>query len=219
MKGILIAGGSVPPYKKFLDQYFADVDFIACADSGINIVRKMGYVPNLLIGDMDSLNHELLNSSDLKSMEIIELNPDKDYSDTYHAIDALRERGVKQLTVLGALGSRADHSLSNIFTLEHFIDSMKIKFIDGQNSIELYKKGEFEIDKDNYEYLSIFCLSDQCKFSVEDVKYEVHEFENSRSNPIGLSNEILGEKAKLIIHHGIVIVVQSNDEFDRHHYS
>ncbi len=218
MKGLLIAGGHVPSSKEFLKQCFQGVDFIACADSGMNITRQMGYVPDLLIGDMDSLNPELLADPEIKSMEVIKLNPVKDYSDTYYAMEALRDRGVKQLTILGAMGSRADHSLANLFSLEHFLDCMEIEFLDGQNHVQLFKKGEFEIAKDHFTYLSLLCLSDQCKFSVEDTKYEVHEFETTRSDPIGLSNEILGDRAKLIIHDGIVVVVQSSDEFNQKKY-
>lgn len=59
MKGVVILSGKIVS-KLFYDEYIKDVDFIICCDGGVNVVYKYGFVLNLIIGDFDFVDKEVL---------------------------------------------------------------------------------------------------------------------------------------------------------------
>ena len=55
MKAVIFAGGDIGNYKK-VRKYLSDSDLIICADSGAEHAFNMGVIPDLLVGDMDSIS-------------------------------------------------------------------------------------------------------------------------------------------------------------------
>lgn len=60
MKGVIISNGKVAD-KSFYDEHMKDADFIICCDGGANVAYKYGFVPNLIIGDFDSVDKKFWN--------------------------------------------------------------------------------------------------------------------------------------------------------------
>lgn len=77
--------------------------------------RRTGIVPDVIIGDFDSVNADTLDFFKKKNdIEWTKLNPVKDDTDTEAAIRLAIEKGAQSITLLGATGSRIDHVLANI---------------------------------------------------------------------------------------------------------
>lgn len=110
MRGILFTGGYGPDMAlagRFLDS----ADFVIAADSGLAIAEKAGIVPDLIVGDMDSIGDASMLSR--YPQERIEIWPrDKDYSDTELALAALAQRGIDEVVLVGGAGGRIDHFLA-----------------------------------------------------------------------------------------------------------
>ena len=104
-------------------------DYVICADGGWDIATELGILPNLLIGDFDSIKSPLPDG-----IETIKFLPEKDYTDLDLAIRTAVEKGYSHLTVIGGIGGRLDHTIANIQLLSHydsFFDSLIM--MDGRN--------------------------------------------------------------------------------------
>jgi thiamine pyrophosphokinase len=91
---------------------------LICADSGAEAALAWGLQPDLIIGDMDSISLETLSYFRSQSgIEILIASAEKDETDLELAIYAALKRGAKQITIIGGLGGRFDHTLGNLYLL------------------------------------------------------------------------------------------------------
>jgi thiamine pyrophosphokinase len=88
---------------------------VVAADGGARSCDRLGLVPDLLVGDFDSLGATALADLAARGVRIERAPPDKDESDTELAIRAALREGATSLTVLGAFGgARLDHEVANL---------------------------------------------------------------------------------------------------------
>ncbi len=130
MRVIIIAGGTFSPCIKFLKD-----DYVICADSGFDSAVKNGITPNLVLGDMDSVKSDIRALKDTKFYPVR-----KDFTDTELALKAAIDLKPEEIVILGATGSRTDHSLANIFLLKTAYDAgIKACICDKHNKVYYYK--------------------------------------------------------------------------------
>lgn len=110
MKALLLTGGECPS-KEFLCLLAAGADLVIAADSGLDAARAAGIVPDLVVGDFDSLADISLLAS-IPSERIREYPEDKDDTDTEIAMAAAREKGSDHIIIAGGGGGRLDHLLA-----------------------------------------------------------------------------------------------------------
>ncbi len=120
---LVIADGDVP-VRDALDAAWpgwdAAVADIVAADGGLARAHAIGLRPDVLVGDLDSLDPALLAAAEADGTPIRRARADKDESDTELALLVAIERGATRITVLGAFGgSRLDHALANLWLLAH----------------------------------------------------------------------------------------------------
>lgn len=209
MKATLVAAGS-PIEKNILLKYCKD-SFVVCADYGIKNFIDLEILPELIIGDLDSSDDACKKFIEDKKIKLIKLNIRKDFTDSESAISYLIENKYDEITLLSVTGTRLDHTLSNIFLLEKYFDRANIKIVDNNNEISYVEEGEYIFRKDNYKYLSILSISDKILLSSQGLSYEVENFTINRAASIGVSNEIINEEAKIILHKGKALIIKSKD--------
>ena len=86
-------------------------DFIICADSGYDIANDADIVPDLLIGDFDSIKRIPDN------VNKITLPVEKDVTDCLAAYNEGIKLGFKAFAVFGGTGGRFEHTFANISLL------------------------------------------------------------------------------------------------------
>ena len=209
MKASIVAAGN-PIDKDILLKYCKD-SFVVCADYGIKNFINLEILPDLIIGDLDSSDEECKKFIEDKNIELIKLNTRKDFTDSESALSYLIENKYDEITLLSVTGSRLDHTLSNIFLLEKYFDKAKIKIVDNNNEIYYIEEGEYILSKDNYKYLSIISISDKILLSSQGLSYEVKNSIINRAASLGVSNEIIDEKAKIVLHKGKALIIKSKD--------
>ena len=118
----------------------------------------------------------------------------------------------EEIRILGGTGSRIDHSLATIFSLEAYVDGeTRILLVDDSNRLEILGEGRYTFSKDGYTYISLLPLTDSAIVSTEGMKYEISALSLMRKRTRGVSNEILDNTGTITIHKGRVVVVQSSD--------
>lgn len=90
---------------------------LIAADGGGDALFKVGQVPHLIVGDLDSITPAALAALIRGGSEVRRFRTDKDETDLELALLAAVERGATHIDILGALGGRWDQTLSNVALL------------------------------------------------------------------------------------------------------
>ena len=107
-------------------------DTIVSVDGGMRHLIALGFSPDIIIGDMDSIDPGRLTAMLAMDVEILQFPTEKDETDLELALDLLRNRGFKECIVVAALGGRTDQTLANIWLLaERNSDDFLISADDG----------------------------------------------------------------------------------------
>lgn len=204
----IFAGGDLGKIAKYWFPNHAG--YVICADSGYKHAKKIGLVPDLIVGDFDSYKGRLP-----KNTEIYRTVPEKDDTDTLMAVKIAIDRGYNLIYLYGALGGpRFDHAVANIQTMMYAREHGAYIVLVGNELVCLQGKGESmypdESERWGYKYLSVFALTETVKIkSLRGVKYPLEDYEMTASFPIGVSNEIIDGQAFLDIESGLALVIQS----------
>ena len=120
-KCIIVSAGDFQP----VDLNRTDGDFLIACDAGFSYLENMGILPDLIVGDFDSLYEigpqyeEMLEEIRKQNPEsVLQLDVHKDDTDTMKAVRIGLEKGYRRFYLYGALGGkRLDHTLANMQTL------------------------------------------------------------------------------------------------------
>ena len=113
-RAVLFANGDFPENDMLT---LNEVDFLVAVDGGLHHLLQLGLTPQLLIGDLDSVNAEDLERCMQWGVEILHFPPEKDETDLELAVRDAVQRGFSEIVITCALGNRLDHTLGNLALL------------------------------------------------------------------------------------------------------
>lgn len=211
-KTLIISGGEIDLefLRKFLNNTF---DIIIAVDRGLQALNTIKVKPSYIIGDFDSVDKEILDEYKNTNIEVINLNPEKDYSDTHMALKLAIKQESKEIYIVGALGKRVDHALANIHILKEAIDcNVECKILDNNNEIQLINKYT-KLKKDlSYKYISLIPLTTEVTgITLTGFKYPLENATLNIGHSIGISNEQIDDMTTIDIKKGILILIKSRD--------
>lgn len=214
IKTLIVSGGNVE------DKLFKEINlnnqfnYIIASDRGLEVLDKFNIKPNYIIGDFDSIDKKILekyvNNEDIV---IKRLNPEKDYTDTHMAIKLATELDSNEISIIGAIGTRIDHTIANIHVLKETLDkNIECRVIDSRNEIQLInKKTVLKADK-NYKYISLIPLTTKVEgINLKGFKYQLSNATLEIGHSLGVSNEQLEDYAEIDLKEGILILIKSKD--------
>lgn len=183
---------------------------VLCADGGLYHARKIKVLPDVIIGDFDSYSCDI--DSDYKiNCRIIKCPPEKDDTDTMMCVKYAISHGADEIFIYGGLSGRFDHSIANIQTLK-YCDERGIYAVidDGLNRAFVQHDCRREYKQDISSYFSVFSLTESLFVrELSGVKYPLENYRLFSGFPLGVSNEIISERALLDISDGYALVVFS----------
>jgi len=127
MKRTLILANGKPPSKQLFQKFLASADWFVCADGGANTAARFGVIPDLIIGDFDSVRKETLH---VFRKVALQKAKDQNSTDLEKALTAAIRKKCTEIVVMGATGGRLDHAIGNLSALAKFSSKTTIKFID-----------------------------------------------------------------------------------------
>lgn len=201
-KAVIIGGAKIGNYERALS-FIEDGDFLIYCDSGLAHSDKLGE-PNLIIGDFDSHENPGLD------VETLVLPHMKDDTDTVFAAKQVIERGFKSCLMLGASGSRLDHTLGNISAMLMLENAgVSAVLADDYCEMEIAGKEEKQIPCD-YPYFSLMSVFGEADEIT--VKGALYPLENAKITPdyqYGVSNEPLpGQTASVTVGKGKLLLIK-----------
>lgn len=208
MKTYILTGGVIHPDNIHITP--AEGDLIIAADSGLNNAKTLDLAVNAVVGDYDSLGHTPDVDADV---EVITVPTEKDVTDTQLAVELALTRGATEVHIVGGLGGRLDHTLSNLAILEDLADKrVRAVIEDGQNRVRLLRNDSTILPRSGYTYVSLLALDPLCKgVEIEGVKYPLKGAKLERKFQYAVSNEITGNCCFISVRKGSLLVVESRD--------
>jgi len=196
---------------KFFFKQFSNLKIVA-ADGGAKYLKKIGLLPETIIGDLDSLETAELNFFKKAGSEFIKYSAEKDETDGELALLYCQECGFKNVAITGALGGRFDQQLANLFLLE-YADELGIRATLIEPGIEIgliYDKHISFKNKTNSK-LSLIPLSRQVKgVSIKGCKYNIEKQSLYRYKTRGISNIIKNDFAEVSLTEGKLLYLLRN---------
>ena len=193
------------------------VNALVAADSGMEwFMRNREFIPDLAVGDFDSLSEEGKKYMEsLNGLKIIRLKPEKDDSDTQSAVNHMISEGSREILILGATGTRLDHVLANLGLLSMGREKgVHIALADQWNYITLVDSGTVLKKEEQFgKYVSFFTVGgDVSGLTLKGFKYPLDGYDLTVADSgLTVSNEIAAETAEVTYDRGSLLMIMSRD--------
>jgi thiamine pyrophosphokinase len=181
-------------------------DLLIAADGGAKHCLKLGLFPESIIGDLDSLSDQELESLQSRGAKIIRYPTRKDYTDLELALKHAQELGASEIIVFGALGARWDQTIANLL-LPVAIAPTCIRLVDGAQEIFFVRSGErFDIYGHRGDVVSLIPLAgDAHGITTQNLEYPLKEDSLNFGSTRGISNVLLAEHATVHLKEGLLL--------------
>jgi thiamine pyrophosphokinase len=197
MRAAIIANGYVKDYA-FYRAIVAPSDFIVCANGGARIAVALGLRPQVVIGDLDSLDDSLHAKLQEEGCQLLVYPARKDETDTELAIKYALAQGAQEIIILAALGGRLDHALANVLLLAMpDLDGVRARIVDERQEIVLVKD-EVTIEGQVGDLVSLLPLTgDVTGIYTEGLEYALQGGYLRFGLARGISNVMTASQAKV----------------------
>lgn len=211
MDGLIIGSGTITNYKN-LERLVNKNNFIVCADGGVNHILKINRLPDIVLGDLDSIGTKELDVLKKNKIKIERFPVMKNKTDMELCVDFLLGKSCKNIGIVGATGTRLDHTISNLLLLQKiYKEGVKASIFDDNNKVS-YTEDSIGLNKADNTYVSIVPLDNSgAVVSLEGLLYPLKHEKIDFASTFGVSNELVGEKGEIIVHEGSVLVIESKD--------
>ena len=131
---VLVLGGN-PPSEDLLFWRLEDADRSIAVDGGFLSFMHTDHLPDVLIGDLDSVSELDTLESKYPNLQVVRIK-DQDTTDFQKALVWVKENSkTSHLIILGALGKRTDHLITNLLIALTAEESLEITLDDDQEWI------------------------------------------------------------------------------------
>jgi thiamine pyrophosphokinase len=186
-------------------------DLILCADSAYLTAQKESITPHIVIGDFD---HGTAIHPSENAENTVTVPCEKDDTNTMLCLKYAMEKGADDVTILGGIGGRLDHTFANLQTLAYAQSHGIRARLLAENDEVFLLKGSILLPKRPVAwYLSVFAYDGICRgVTMTGTKYEVENVSLDTNFPLGVSNEITEEFAEICVKEGRLLIILSKKD-------
>jgi len=212
-KCIILANGK-PPKKKIIT-FFRKKGFekLICADGGANSALKMKLVPDLIIGDLDSISSEAMKEFK-SSSKIIQLKRQND-TDVEKCLKYAIKNNFNEALLAGVTGNRLDHTFCNLGIILKFFSQIDLSLIAENSHLKSYK-GKTNLKSYIGETISLYGFDKKTKITSSGLKYSLKQTTLPFGKKESTSNVATGELVKLNISTGNIFVIRDVNLMMKH---
>jgi thiamine pyrophosphokinase len=204
----LIFIGGDPPHPN-VRQHLPAGAFVIAADSGYAHAIAMGFVPNELVGDMDSITAVDLSDARDSNILISQFPTEKDLTDTEIAITSAIARQSMHITVVSGGGDRFDHVLGMVHSLASCALTVDTTLLIGtaRVSYATYTK-EFRITTQPGDTISLIPIGGAATVTTTGLQWELDHDTLQSFSSRGVSNIATGESVSISVTDGSLAVIE-----------
>ncbi len=177
-------------------------DYVIAADGGYLHCREAGLVPDLLLGDFDSLD-ALPGDTDVERFPV-----DKDDTDSMLAMKLGLEKGFTTFHLYGGTGGRMDHTLANLQGLAYLARQGARGYLyDASYVFTALWNSSLDLPAREEGIFSVFALGETARgVSILGGRYPLEGGELSPFFPLGVSNHFEGRPVRVSVEKGCLLV-------------
>ncbi|HUF38951.1 MAG TPA: thiamine diphosphokinase [Anaerolineales bacterium] len=205
MHAIIIANGDIPDLQLPLPPH----DLLIAADGGVAHALRFGLAPDILIGDLDSIDAGDTERIERAGGQVIRHPADKEETDLELALDHAIEYGAKRITCYGLLGGRWDMTFSNILLLASpKYAGVRLEAAAGGTRIHVLRGGEtLELAGRTGDQVSVLSLAGPALgLTYEGLAWPLADADLPFGSPKGMSNRMDQDRAAISLRVGVVLV-------------
>lgn len=227
MSTLIVTGGRIDTKKMSGQIAGRQFDYIIAVDGGVAAAEEMHLMPTHIVGDFDTLPRERLTRYQNNPKVTLRcFCPEKDETDTEIAVRLATElecarkqngeenQSSEDVLILGATGTRLDHTLANLCLLDCFVKAgISAAVWDANNRIAL-KNQSFTCKKSEAygTYISFISLSPCVRgLTLRGFKYSLENHTLYQNSSLCVSNEFEAEEAEISFEDGLLFVIESMD--------
>ena len=209
MQAVIFANGEFIPTSN-VDESVSAAELIIAANGGSLHCRALGIRPNVIIGDLDSMELEDQAIWRAEGVEFISHPADKDQTDLELALLQAKAAGADKITVFAALGRRWDHSVANLMlAAEKNLVGLAIEFLHGDQRLFVIQN-EADLDAEIGERVSLIPLRGDAEgVTTYGLKYALNHETLTFGSSRGVSNVAIANGPSVKIDADILLCVIS----------
>lgn len=207
---ILIAGGNLGEWTL---RNISEDDWLVGVDRGALFLVQNGLAPRLAIGDFDSVSDEEKAQIERHSLQFSSCDPVmKDLTDTEMAFIWALEQKPDEIVLMGAVGSRFDHTLANVhLLLKGLRANINCRIVDETNEIRI-TDSKLAVKRDHFAHLSLLPLTPEVTgITLSGFQYPLENATLCIGDTLGISNVLVAETGTIEVQTGQLLVIKSKD--------
>lgn len=219
----VVANGELA-YPERLLAALDDADRIVAADGAAAWLVAHGRLPDLLVGDMDSVEPALLERLAARGCRLVRHPTHKDETDSELALHEAVALGARRITILGALGGRIDHAMANIMLLlMPLLEGVDTTIFDGRSRLFLLRGAASSrmaatrgvvVTGEAGDVLSLIPLGGDAEgVATEGLEYPLRDETLAFGPARGVSNVLLGDRASISLRRGVLLAVHTPQRY------
>jgi thiamine pyrophosphokinase len=209
---VFLNGAADPP--ELLRAAAGRADLVVAADGGARYALDAGIVPDLVVGDMDSLGEAGAREVEGRGA-VLERHPaEKDKMDGHLAVMAVRERGATEVDLLCATGGQ----LGALFAVPHILlaaERMGVRaaMVADWGRAFVLESGNRTVTGRPRDSVSVFPLiGPAVGVTLRGFAYPLADARLEIGDTLGFHNELVDKTARVSVTSGALLVIHETEE-------
>lgn len=203
---LIIVNGELPN-KNLLKQLMAKSQVSICTDGAANPLKELDLIPNIIIGDLDSLTEEV-HEFFAEHSKIID-RPSQYATDFEKAFDYAEEQGFEKVFLTGLKGGRFDHAFSNLSVLKKYTHKFEIHIFDEDGRgilLDARRQKEVSLNVAKNTTISLLPLPEAQGITTSGLLYPLNNEALIFGEREGQSNMSSQEEVRVKIESGVLLI-------------
>lgn len=210
MRAVIFVNGTITDYATLAGWLRAD-DFLIGADGGTVHCLALGRRPDVIVGDLDSVDPQEVARLAAMGVQIERHPPAKNETDLELALECAQRHGADEVLLLGALGDRLDQTLGNLLILVQREWPFALLIGEGDQLAQVMRSGELlYLQAPVSGTVSVIPLSATVTgITYTGLEYPLIDATLHLGSTRGMSNVVNALPATIQISQGLLLVVQT----------
>lgn len=164
-KTVVVADGTFPVHSIPLGK-LEQADVIVCCDGSTENTVNAGFIPDAIVGDMDSLSNDLA----IRFADRLHADNSQETNDLTKAVLWCSQSGYNDIVIVGATGKREDHTVGNISLLVEYCRYVNVRMVTDTGIFFPFNRS-CKIDTYPGQQVSVFSINPETEITSAGLRY------------------------------------------------
>lgn len=206
-KAVVVLSGDAPPAAAWAE---CEGALVVAADGGGNHLHARGLVPDLVVGDMDSIRADALAAFEAAGARVVRHARAKLHADGTLALDVALDEGAREVVLLAATGGRLDLTLATFHLLRRgAARGARMRAVAHEGALwTATPEAPVELALARGTVVSVIPLSDVADgVRVEGCRWPLEGARMASGDPFGVSNEANAPRQRFACASGLLAII------------